>query len=104
MLAATLAILPPSTATSNVARMFCAGSITVPPFSSRSYMREPPPVSARLPGEYTLRLDPFKPRLLYVQPIPTAGDGSHDAEHAPDSHHACRQLAAAGRCSCAGHS
>src|SRR3989442_14974216 len=64
MFAATPAIFPFSTATSNVPRTFCAGSITVPPFSSRSYMREPPPVSARLPGEYTLRLDPFKPRLL----------------------------------------
>ena len=42
MLAATLAILPSCTATSSVPRTFCAGSITVPLFSSRSYMKAPP--------------------------------------------------------------
>src|SRR5262249_50524681 len=38
MFAATRAIFPFSTATSSAPRTFCAGSITLPPFSSRSYM------------------------------------------------------------------
>src|SRR5216117_780163 len=38
MFAATRAIFPFSTATSSAPRRFCAGSITLPPFSTRSYM------------------------------------------------------------------
>src|SRR2546427_13210444 len=38
MFAAPRAIFPFSTATSSAPRRFCAGSITLPPFSTRSYM------------------------------------------------------------------
>src|SRR6266850_6500991 len=38
MFAATRAIFPFSTATSSAPRRFCDGSITLPPFSTRSYM------------------------------------------------------------------
>src|SRR5215467_12451826 len=40
--AATRAIFPSSTATSSAPRRSCAGSMTVPPFRSKSYMDESP--------------------------------------------------------------
>src|SRR5262252_5806694 len=45
MFAATRAIFPSSTATSSAPRSSCAGSMTVPPFRSKSYMVSVPPRS-----------------------------------------------------------
>src|SRR5262249_5099567 len=45
MFAATRAIFPSSTATSRAPRSSCPGSITVPPFRSKSYMVSVPPRS-----------------------------------------------------------
>src|SRR5207253_11084275 len=85
MVAATAATFPACTATSSATRRSCAGSMTTPPFSTRSYMGEPPPTGC---PESTRPASTLSSRACYRHRAPEAreerragGDGRREDEH-----------------------
>src|SRR2546426_534646 len=69
MFAVTAAIFPSWTATSRALLRSCAGSMTTPPFSTRSYMGEPPPTGC---PESTRPASTLSSRACYRHPAPEA--------------------------------
>src|SRR5947208_1337727 len=85
MFAATAAIFPSCTATSSALLRSCAGSMTTPPFSTRSYMGEPPPTGC---PESTRPASTLSSRACYRHPAAEPQeDGDTGKRREPGSIH-----------------